>query len=110
MSTNNHAENLNAASINGDISAASIRGEVSGNGVLGGVTVGGVKIIQYPDIPIATTSRLGGVKVGDHLSITEDGVLSVIVANEIDEDNTHPVSAATVYTEVGNINALLQSI
>ena len=61
-------------------------------------------------LPPATTATLGGVIVGDHLSVTEDGTLSVIVANNAEHDNTNPISAAAVYTEVGNINALLATI
>lgn len=47
--------------------------------------VGGQDTIAWADItgkpstftpPIATTSRLGGIKVGDNLTITEDGTLS----------------------------------
>lgn len=58
----------------------------------------------------ATTTTLGGIIVGDDLQITEDGVLSVLKANSIEEDNTRPITAAAVYTEIGNIDALLQMI
>lgn len=58
----------------------------------------------------ATTSTLGGIIVGEDLQITEEGVLSVIKANSVEEDNTRPITAAAVYTEVGNINALLATI
>ncbi len=40
----------------------------------------------------------------------EDGVLSVNTADVVEEDNTLPVTSAAVYTEVGNINALLETI
>lgn len=79
----------------------------------GGSLVGGLSTpsssIPYT-LPPATTTTLGGIIVGQDLQITENGVLSVIKANEVDEDNTHPITAAAVYTEVGNINALLQTI
>ena len=58
----------------------------------------------------ATKETLGGIIVGQDLLITEDGVLSVDKANAVLEDNTKPITAAAVYTEVGNINALLASI
>ena len=58
----------------------------------------------------ATTSTLGGVIVGDDLSVTAEGRLSVIKTSSIEQDNTHPITAAAVYTEVGNINALLATI
>lgn len=58
----------------------------------------------------ATTTELGGIIVGEDLQITEEGVLSVIKANSVESDNTHPITAAAVYVEVGNINALLHTI
>ena len=58
----------------------------------------------------ATTDKLGGIMVGDDLLITEEGRLSVDKATSVEEDNTRPITAAAVYTEVGNINALLATI
>lgn len=58
----------------------------------------------------ATTSSLGGIIVGEDLQITSTGLLSVVKANAVEQDNTHPITAAAVFTEVGNINALLQTI
>lgn len=58
----------------------------------------------------ATTSTLGSVIVGSDLQITPEGVLSVDKADTVERDNTKPITAAAVYTEVGNINALLQTI
>ena len=62
------------------------------------------------DIPVATTETLGGIVVGSDLLITNNGVLSVDKANAVQEDNTKPITAAAVYTEVGNINAALATI
>lgn len=62
------------------------------------------------DIPIATTDTLGGIIVGEDLLITEEGVLSIDKANSMYEDNTKPITAAAVYTEIGNINAALATI
>lgn len=58
----------------------------------------------------ATTSSLGGIIVGEDLQITSTGLLSVVKANAVEQDNTHPITAAAVYTEIGNIDALLQTI
>ena len=58
----------------------------------------------------ATTERLGGIIVGEDLAVTSTGLLSVVKANAVEQDNTHPITAAAVFTEVGNINALLQTI
>lgn len=57
-------------------------------------------------------SPVGGVgsyAVGDGL-VVKDGVLSVDVAASVERDNTKPITSAAVYTEVGNINALLETI
>nr|DAU55071.1 MAG TPA: hypothetical protein [Caudoviricetes sp.] len=40
----------------------------------------------------------------------EDGALMVDTADEVEQDNTKPITAAAVYMEVGNINALLATI
>lgn len=58
----------------------------------------------------ATSTTLGGIIVGEDLGITQQGVLSVIKANTVEQDNTHPITAAAVYMEIGNIDALLQTI
>lgn len=39
-----------------------------------------------------------------------DGVLSVNRAQKVEQNNTLPITSAAVYTEVGNINALLQAL
>ena len=40
----------------------------------------------------------------------EDGFLRVNTAEDVEKDNTLPVTSAAVYNEVGNINALLATI
>ena len=97
----------------GENNIVAVLGEVGTNAILGDVQVGGVVINEVhglTEIPPATTGSIGGVIVGDHLDVTQDGYLSVIVADSFDGDNTHPISAGTVYSEIGNINALLYSI
>ena len=46
---------------------------------------------------------------GDDLELV-NGVLNIIKAASAQQDNTHPITAAAVYTEIGNINAILQTI
>lgn len=75
------------------------RGADGGGGGGGGVDL-------YP----ATKYSLGGIIVGEDLQVTSTGLLSVVKANRVEQDNTHPITAAAVFTEVGNINALLQTI
>ena len=62
------------------------------------------------DVPIASETVAGIVRVGENLRISVDGTLSVDTAAAVEQDNTRPITAAAVYTEVGNINALLETI
>lgn len=53
----------------------------------------------------------GGYQIGPGLKLdSETNTLSVDTADAIQKDNTKPVTSAAVYTEVGNINALLATI
>lgn len=48
-------------------------------------------------------------EVGNTL-ILENGVLSVNTTNQMEQDNTLPITSAGVFTAVGNIEALLKTI
>lgn len=53
----------------------------------------------------------GGYKIGDGLKLdTKTNTISVDTAAAVERDNTKPITSAAVYTEVGNINALLETI
>lgn len=53
----------------------------------------------------------GGYNIGSGLKLDPDtNTLSVDTADKVEQDNTKPVTSAAVYTEVGNINALLATI
>lgn len=53
----------------------------------------------------------GGYNIGDGLKLdTMTNTLPVDTADKVEEDNTKPVTSAAVYTEVGNINALLAAL
>lgn len=58
----------------------------------------------------ATTEKLGLIKVGENLKITEDGVLSVDTADAVEQDNTKPITSAAVHVEIGNIEVLLAAL
>lgn len=88
--------NCKAVLDNKDISARAALGQT--------VVVGGTTLRP------ATENRLGGIMVGEDLQITPSGVLSIIKADRAEQDNTHPITAAAVFTEIGNIDALLQTI
>lgn len=62
------------------------------------------------DVPIASETVAGLVRVGENLKISADGVLSVDTATAVEEDNTRPVTSAAVQTTVGNIEVLLKTI
>lgn len=92
--------------LSGNITAkASLSGDIAANGTLGQTVVVGGTVLRP-----ATRVTLGGVIVGEDLAVTQSGVLSVIKADKAEQDNTHPITAAAVYTEIGNIDALLQTI
>ena len=46
----------------------------------------------------------------DETLILENGVLRVNTAQDVEQDNTLPITSAAVYTEIGNIDSLLKSI
>lgn len=102
---------INTASVTGTIrGGASVKGTIQGGTELRGtIEIGGINVTPYV-LPPATTGTLGGVIVGQDLLVTEEGVLSVDKATSAEEDNTRPITAAAVYTEIGNINALLATI
>ena len=53
----------------------------------------------------------GGYTIGPGLKLdAATNTLSVDTAEAVEKDNTKPVTSAAVYTEVGNINALLATI
>ena len=53
----------------------------------------------------------GGYSIGDGLKLdAATNTISVDTAAAVEKDNTKPVTSAAVYTEVGNINALLATI
>ncbi len=58
----------------------------------------------------ATTENLGRIKVGSNLKIDEHGVLSVDTTDQVEQDNTKPVTSAAVYVQLGNVEALLSII
>lgn len=62
------------------------------------------------DVPIASDTVAGIIRVGENLKIDENGVLSVDTATAVEEDNTRPITSAAVQTTVGNIEILLKTI
>jgi hypothetical protein len=52
----------------------------------------------------------GGAFETDHTLTLKNGVLSVNTTDEMEKDNTLPITSAGVYATVGNIEALLKTI
>lgn len=53
----------------------------------------------------------GGVNFKTDETLTlKDGVLSVNTTNDMEQDNTLPITSAGVFATVGNIEALLKTI
>ena len=53
----------------------------------------------------------GGYNIGSGLKLdVESNTLSVDTANNVEQDNTRPITSAAVYTTVGNIEVLLGTI
>ena len=46
----------------------------------------------------------------DHTLTLKDGILSVNTTDQMEQDNTLPMTSAGVYATVGNIEALLKTI
>ena len=46
---------------------------------------------------------------GNNIEI-KDNVISVLTAPNVEKDNTKPITSSAVYTEVGNIKVLLETI
>lgn len=85
-------------------SGGTIQPVITGGSTIQPVLSGGVAIL-----PVATAETLGGIKVGDSLTI-EDGALSVDTADSVEEEDTRPVTSAAVYAVLGDIATLLSQI
>lgn len=63
------------------------------------------------NVSVRADGGSGGYNIGPGLKLdAETNTLSVDTADAVEKDNTKPVTSAAVYTEVGNINALLATI
>jgi hypothetical protein len=61
------------------------------------------------NVSVRADGGSGGYNIGPGLKLdAETNTLSVDTADAVEKDNTKPVTSAAVYTEVGNINALLR--
>ena len=58
------------------------------------------------EIPIATNETLGGIKVGNYLNITNEGILSAAVDKELSAESNNPIAASAVYNALNNLIVL----
>lgn len=96
------------------------RAEQIANDMSGGVVTGAVRYDAEQTLTDEEKARarknIGadtGVNFTTDKTLTLDPdtqVLSVNTADDVEQDNTLPVTSAAVYVEVGNINALLETI
>lgn len=75
----------------------------SGTGGGGSSGGGDVEPGESYELPVASETTLGGVKVGDNLSVTDDGTLSVDTTDEAQEGNTKPITSAGVHNVLGGL-------
>ena len=65
------------------------------------------------DLPLPNVGEGGGLAIyslDDTLNLSPEGRLSVNTANDAQQDNTLPITSAAVFSEIGNIDALLATI
>ena len=76
-------------------------------------SINGVELVgdkTGEDLHLGDAAFPSGGSIGDLLGKTGEGVGWITPANAVEQDNTRPITAAAVYTEVGNIQALLAII
>lgn len=63
------------------------------------------------DVDITIPNKEGGVtyEAGENILIKNNRI-SVLTADEAEQDNTRPITSAAVHTQLGNIQALLETI
>lgn len=70
-------------------------------------TINGIGADENGNVEIES----GGVYFATNETLKlEDGILSVNTTNDMEQDNTLPITSAGVYAAVGNIEALLKTI
>lgn len=62
------------------------------------------------EFPLPNSSGASFTRIGDNLTVSEDGVLSVRTTNEAEADNTLPITSAGVHTQLGNVEILLAAL
>lgn len=107
---------MNSALDNYTLEAELTTGFASGASLPEGGSAGQVLVktedgAAWQDVKLdyATAEKAGVVRVGANL-LVEGGVLRVDTAENVEQDNTRPVTSAAVHTQLGNVEALLKNI
>ena len=106
MDTDNHEfdsefENLQIMTAGNDYNALANKPSINGVTLEGDQTTESLGIDPLPE----------GGQTGDILMrVGDTGAAWETPASSAEQDNTRPITAAAVYTEIGNINALLATI
>jgi len=89
------------SSANTQLSTADVRGKISGTGLIGYDSSTGVisTTANNYSLPEATTSALGGIKVGSNLTVTADGTLSGTANTQLSAETVRDLVADVM---VGN--------
>ena len=72
-------------------------------------TVNGISPDENGNVEIPVSGGNADFQVGETLKL-ENGILSVNTTNNMEQDNTLPITSAGVFATVGNIEALLKTI
>ena len=63
------------------------------------------------ELPVkATNETLGGIKVGNYLNITNEGILSAAVDKELSAESNNPIAASAVYNALNNLIVLDEEV
>ncbi len=70
------------------------------------------QIIGMMEYGMSSGNSGGGMsfEVDNTTLVVENGIMRVNTTDEVEQDNTQPITSAAVYTTVGNIEALLKTI
>ena len=74
--------------------------------------IDGTYIVEYSvgkqAVPVEPEG--GSIAIDNYTLVELNGVVHVNTAKDVEKDNTLPITSAAVYTEIGNIDALLMTI
>lgn len=82
---------------------ATLRGSIQAEGALAGRATIPEVVGGGASVPIMSETVAGIAKVGDNLKIDAAGRLSVDTADEVEGDNTRPVTAGAVYDRINKV-------